>query len=93
MVLSVWSVVAVDEVTWTMISGSWRGEERRGERGQQGRGKERSEGRGEGRTEDRMKGRVMGGGESEVRREEGSKKGEEGWGKEEVGRVGKTGII
>ena len=28
MVLSVWSVVAVDEVVWTTISGSWRSEER-----------------------------------------------------------------
>ena len=32
MVLSVWSVVAVDEVVWTMVSGSWRGEERGGRR-------------------------------------------------------------
>ena len=31
MVLSVWSVVAVDEVVWTTISGSWRRKEERGE--------------------------------------------------------------
>ena len=73
MVLSVWSVVAVDEVVWTTISGSWMGEERGGEEG----------------TEDRMKGRVMG----EERRKDRTKKGAEGRGKKEVGRVEKAGII
>ena len=47
MVLSVWSVVAVDEVVWT-ISGSWRRGEERGE-SNGGRG-------GIERREERMKG-------------------------------------
>ena len=39
MVLSVWwSVVTIDEVVWTMISGSWRREEER-----EGRGREEGE--------------------------------------------------
>ena len=55
MVLSVWSVVAVDEVVWT-ISGSWRrGEERGGERGEQWRERRDREkgGKDEGRKEKR----------------------------------------
>ena len=59
MVLSVWSVVAVDEVTWTMISGSWRGEEESEggetgeERAREGKREERGE-RSEGRGEERI---------------------------------------
>ena len=54
MVLSVWSVVAVDEVLWTMISGSWRREEERGgERGQEGRKERRDREKGEKRRERR----------------------------------------
>ena len=56
MVLSVWSAVAVDEVTWTMISGSWRGEGRRegrGGRAREGKREERGE-RSEGRGEERI---------------------------------------
>ena len=60
MVLSVWSVVAVDEVVWAMISGSWRVKEGR---------------EGGGTREDVMKGRVMGEkreeGEEEGRRRKG----------------------
>ena len=81
MVLSVWSVVAVDEVTWTMISGSWREEGRReGRRG----GKEGREERGERRNGEGGKVEERRGEEEDTRKEERVK---------EVGKVGKTGII
>ena len=39
MVLLVWwSLVAIDEVVWTTISGSWRREEERGESNRRRRG-------------------------------------------------------
>ena len=56
MVLSVWwSVVAVDEVVWTMISGSWRREEERGvsNGGRRGGIERKDEGRKEKREEER----------------------------------------
>ena len=63
--MSVWSVVAVDEVVWTTISGSWRREKERGERGESNGGRRG----GIERREERREGRAMEEGEIERREE------------------------